>query len=108
MDGVLPRQVPDLQPERIGSDAGLDRGVESDFAPGAADQCLAGLPLLQHLERVHRPASPYAPTVPSLEPAARGQLVQRPIQARLVVELIGGAMSHDILDPPAATMDRRG
>ena len=89
MDGVLARQVPDLEAEWIGADAGLDPGVKSEGAPSPANPFLAGLPFLQHLQWAHPAANLHAAGIPTVEPAAERQLIHRSVEAGLVVDLVG-------------------
>src|SRR5207245_1805573 len=107
VDGVLAREVPDLEAQRIAADAGLDRPFDADLAPGPADQGLPCLPLLQHLQRAHRSSNPHAAGIPSVEPAAERQLVHGSVEAGLVVDLVGRQMGDDVLDAPAATVAGR-
>src|SRR6202521_570012 len=104
MKGVLASQVPDLQAKRVAADTRLDPPVDADLAPRPTDKRLPRLPLLEHFQRVHRSPNPYAARVPSTEAIAGGQLVQGPVQAGLVVDLVGRQMGDDIHDAPAATV----
>src|ERR1700674_1819321 len=103
MDGVLASQVPDLEAQRVAANTRLDPPIDTDLAPGPTDERLPRLPLLQHFQRVHCSANPYATAVPFTEAVAGRQLIQRPVQAGLVVDLVGRQMGHDIFDAPAAT-----
>src|ERR1700694_1201007 len=106
--GVLARQVPDLQAERIGPNAGMDAGVEAESAPRPANAFLARLPFLYDLQRGHRPPNANAPCVPTGEPTARRwQTVQGVVEAGLVVDLVGAEMGNDVLDTPAAAVAAR-
>src|SRR5439155_9775337 len=107
VDGVLAREVPDLEAQRVAADAGLDRPFDADLAPGPAHQGLPCLPLLKHLQRAHRSPNPHAAGIPSVEPAAEGQLIHGSVEAGLVVDLVGGQMGDDVLDAPAATVAGR-
>src|SRR5438132_5098295 len=107
MNGVLASQVPHLEAQRVAADTRLDPAVATDLAPGPADERLPRLPLLEHLQRAHRSPNPYAASVPSFEAVAGGQLVQRPVEAGLVVHLVGRQMGDDVFDAPAATMAAR-
>src|ERR1700730_2037811 len=104
MDGVLASQVPDLEAQRVAADTRLDPPVDTDLAPRPTDERLPGLPLLQHLQRAHGPANPYAAGVPATEALAGGEIVQCPIQAGLVVDLVSRQMGDYVLDGPAATV----
>src|SRR3984893_17264940 len=107
MDGVLASQVPDLQAQRVAADTRLDPPIDTDLAPGPADERLPGLPLLQHFQRAHRAANPYATAVPSNEAVAGRQLIHRPVQAALVVDLVGRQVGDHIFDAPALTVAAR-
>src|SRR6202011_1113165 len=102
------RQVPDLQPQWIGPNAGHDPGVEAEPTPRPADALLPRLPFLQDLQRGHRPPNANAPCVPTGEPTARRwQTVQGVVEAGLVVELVGAEVGNDVLDAPAAAVAAR-
>src|SRR3981081_4559326 len=107
MNGILASQVPDLQAQRGPADCRRAPPVDTDLAPGPADERLPRLPLLEHFQRADRSANPYPASVPSFEAVGGGQLVQCPVQTGLVVDLVGRQVGDDVLDAPAATVAAR-
>src|ERR671937_2520429 len=88
MDGVLTRQVPDLQPQRIKSrTCGLDLAIQPDPAPGAANSPLPTFPLVEHISGGAEPALPDAAFVVGVQPARELDRVEGAIEAGLVVFL---------------------
>src|SRR2546421_9060738 len=100
--------MPHLEAQRIAADTDRDPPIDADLAPGPTHQRLPRFPFLQDLQRAHPTTNANAAAVPSMEPTAKGQLVQRPVEAGLVVDLVGREMRHDILHAPAAAVAARG
>src|SRR5205814_10607317 len=61
-------------------------------------------PFLPRFQWAHAPPDSYASPVPSVQPAAEGELLKGAVEAGLVVDLIGRQVGDDILYAPAAAM----
>src|SRR5438094_2467067 len=107
VDRVLLGKMPRLQSKGIGADAGRDPAVHPDRAPGATHALLPRFPFLPRFQWAHIPPDSYASPVPSVQPAAEGELLAGAVEAGLVVDLIGRQVGDDILYAPAAAMAAR-
>jgi len=107
VDRVLLGKMPHLQSKGIGADAGRDPAVHPDRAPGATHALLPRFPFLPRFQWAHIPPDSYASPVPSVQPAAEGELLEGAVEAGLVVDLIGRQVGDDILYAPAAAMAAR-
>jgi hypothetical protein len=98
--------VPDLQDQRVSSDAGLDASSQAELFPSVAYALLARLPFLQRFECAEALTDLDASAVPAIQAAAERELVKGVIETGLVVDLVGRKMADDVLDGPAVAMTR--
>jgi hypothetical protein len=107
MDGVFACQMPDLAAQRIATNAGQNFPAQADLAPGPPDTLLASFPFLLGFERAQLAPHVDPSGVPPVQAAPKGQLIERLIQARLVVDLIRRQVGDHVLHGPSAAMAPR-